>query len=62
MSDRTILVTGAAGLSVHIARLLLAEGRQVVGLDNLNSYYDPALKQSRLNTPARKSTFEVRAD
>jgi UDP-glucuronate 4-epimerase len=50
MSERTILVTGAAGfIGFHIARLLLAEGRDVVGLDNLNSYYDPALKQSRLN-------------
>jgi UDP-glucuronate 4-epimerase len=50
MSDRTILVTGAAGfIGFHIARLLLAEGRNVVGLDSLNSYYDPALKRSRLN-------------
>jgi UDP-glucuronate 4-epimerase len=50
MSDQTILVTGAAGfIGFHIARLLLAEGRHVVGLDNLNNYYDPALKQSRLN-------------
>jgi len=44
------LVTGAAGfIGFHVARQLLAEGRQVVGLDSLNSYYDPALKQSRLN-------------
>jgi UDP-glucuronate 4-epimerase len=50
MSDQTILVTGAAGfIGFHVARQLLAEGRQVVGLDSLNSYYDPALKQSRLN-------------
>jgi UDP-glucuronate 4-epimerase len=50
MSDRTILVTGAAGfIGFHVARLLLAEGRNVVGLDSLNSYYDPALKRSRLN-------------
>ncbi len=50
MSDRTILVTGAAGfIGFHVARRLLAEGRNVVGLDSLNSYYDPALKQSRLN-------------
>jgi UDP-glucuronate 4-epimerase len=50
MSDRTILVTGAAGfIGLHIARRLLAEGSNVVGLDNLNAYYDLALKQSRLD-------------
>ena len=50
MSDQTILVTGAAGfIGFHVARQLLAEGRTVVGLDNLNSYYDPALKQARLD-------------
>ena len=50
MSDQTILVTGAAGfIGFHVVRRLLAEGRKVVGLDNLNSYYDPALKQARLN-------------
>ena len=50
MSDQTILVTGAAGfIGFHVARALLAEGRDVVGLDSLNNYYDPALKQARLN-------------
>ena len=50
MSDQTILVTGAAGfIGFHVARQLLAEGRMVVGLDNLNAYYDPALKQARLD-------------
>jgi UDP-glucuronate 4-epimerase len=50
MSDQTILVTGAAGfIGFHVARGLLAEGRMVVGLDNLNAYYDPALKQARLD-------------
>src|SRR3954470_10610257 len=49
MSDEAILVTGAAGfIGFHLARQLVADGRHVVGLDNLNSYYDPALKQSRL--------------
>lgn len=50
MSDQTVLVTGAAGfIGFHVARQLLSEGRRVVGLDSLNNYYDPALKQARLN-------------
>lgn len=50
MSDQAILVTGAAGfIGFHIARRLLAEGREIVGLDSLNAYYDPALKQARLD-------------
>jgi UDP-glucuronate 4-epimerase len=58
MSDQTILVTGAAGfIGFHVARQLLAEGRPVVGLDNLNSYYDPALKQLRLDILRQHSQF-----
>lgn len=49
MSDKTILVTGAAGfIGFHVARRLLENGRDVVGLDNLNAYYDPKLKGARL--------------
>lgn len=44
-----VLVTGAAGfIGYHLSRRLLAEGHTVVGLDALTSYYDPALKQTRL--------------
>jgi UDP-glucuronate 4-epimerase len=50
MPDQPVLVTGAAGfIGFHVARRLLAEGRAVVGLDNLNDYYDPALKKARLD-------------
>jgi len=48
MADDPILVTGAAGfIGYHIARRLLDNGRRVVGLDNMNAYYDPKLKESR---------------
>jgi UDP-glucuronate 4-epimerase len=44
-----ILLTGAAGfIGFHTARALLARGDEVVGLDNLNAYYDPGLKSARL--------------
>ena len=44
-----ILVTGAAGfIGYHTSERLLARGDEVVGLDNINDYYDPTLKESRL--------------
>jgi len=58
MADEPILVTGAAGfIGFHVARRLLADGRSVVGLDNLNAYYDPALKQARLGELANVTPF-----
>jgi UDP-glucuronate 4-epimerase len=45
----TILVTGSAGfIGYHVSQALLARGEEVLGIDNLNSYYDPALKRARL--------------
>ena len=44
-----VLVTGVAGfIGMHVAQRLLARGDTVVGIDNLNEYYDPALKHARL--------------
>ena len=46
----TILVTGCAGfVGSHVAHALLARGQRVVGIDNLDPYYDPRLKQARLH-------------
>ncbi len=45
-----VLVTGAAGfIGAAVSRALLDRGDEVLGIDNLNDYYDPALKQARLN-------------
>ena len=53
------MVTGAAGfIGFHVARTLLAEGRRVIGLDNLNAYYDPSLKQARLAILRASKAFE----
>jgi UDP-glucuronate 4-epimerase len=44
-----VLLTGAAGfIGMHVAQILLRRGDEVVGIDNLNDYYDPALKLARL--------------
>jgi UDP-glucuronate 4-epimerase len=52
-------VTGAAGfIGYHVARRLLEDGRAVVGLDNVNDYYDPTLKRARLEQLAGFERFE----
>jgi len=59
-----ILVTGAAGfIGYHVSRRLLERGDDVIGVDNLNDYYDPALKEARLRMLEQDQRFRfVRAD
>jgi UDP-glucuronate 4-epimerase len=54
----TIIVTGAAGfIGYHVAEALLARGDTVIGLDNLNPYYDVRLKEARLDRLRAKPGF-----
>lgn len=58
-----ILVTGAAGfIGSHVALYLLSRGDEVVGLDNINDYYDPALKEARLERIERFSNGSANED
>jgi len=53
-----ILVTGAAGfIGFHVARRLVTDGRAVVGVDSMNAYYDPALKEARRAELAKSNSF-----
>jgi UDP-glucuronate 4-epimerase len=54
-----VLVTGAAGfIGFHTAKQLLEDGHQVIGIDNLNDYYDPKLKTARLDILKNYPAFE----
>lgn len=53
-----ILVTGAAGfIGFHLSQRLLTRGDQIIGIDNLNNYYDVSLKQARLNILKKQTNF-----
>jgi len=55
----SVLVTGAAGfIGAAVAERLLGRGERVIGLDNLNSYYDPALKRARLQPLLQQPGFQ----
>ena len=54
--SEAVLVTGAAGfIGMHVAKALLARGERVIGIDNLNDYYDVRLKEDRLAGIAREA-------
>jgi len=56
--EKTCLVTGAAGfIGYHLSKRLLEEGNRVVGIDNMNDYYDPGLKYARLDKLAPYEGF-----
>jgi UDP-glucuronate 4-epimerase len=56
-----VLLTGVSGfIGYHVAKALLSRGDNVVGLDNMNDYYDPRLKQARLERLLHKSGFTFR--
>ncbi|PID74807.1 MAG: capsular biosynthesis protein CpsI [Desulfobacterales bacterium] len=55
---KKVLITGGAGfIGAHLAQKLIAAGAEVVGLDNLNDYYDPQLKKDRMAALAEGEAF-----
>ncbi|MFH0820020.1 MAG: SDR family NAD(P)-dependent oxidoreductase [bacterium] len=56
----TILITGGAGfIGSHVAKKLIEEGQEVIIIDNFNQYYDPLLKEARLNTFLKDLNFKL---
>lgn len=57
-TTRTYLITGAVGfIGFHLSKKLLDNSYQIIGIDNLNDYYDPSLKQSRLEILGQYNNF-----
>ncbi|MHC4820725.1 MAG: NAD-dependent epimerase/dehydratase family protein, partial [Planctomycetota bacterium] len=60
MSARRILVTGAAGfIGSHISEALLERGDEVLGVDNFDDFYDPALKRANVDLLSRYDGFSL---
>ena len=58
LKNKTVLVTGAAGfIGANLCRVLFNEGAKVIGLDNMNDYYDVSLKASRLDDLKKYHSF-----
>ena len=58
MTDNKILVTGSAGfIGYHLCKSLLNDNYDVLGIDNINDYYDVNLKKSRLNELSKNKNF-----
>jgi len=56
-----ILVTGAAGfIGFHLSKSLLEDGYEILGIDNINDYYDPSLKEARLSILNKFSNFDFK--
>ena len=54
-----ILVTGSCGfIGMHLCKSLLKDGFQVLGIDNMNDYYDVSLKEGRLNELLKYKNFQ----
>lgn len=59
MQDKSIiLITGSSGfIGFHLSSLLLDKGYQVIGIDNMNDYYDAKLKENRLEILEQSENF-----
>jgi UDP-glucuronate 4-epimerase len=58
MGFNKVLITGSSGfIGFHLSKLLLDKGYQVIGIDNMNDYYDVSLKESRLKILEKKNNF-----
>ena len=59
MNNEKILVTGSAGfIGYHLCNALLKDGYEVLGIDNINDYYDPNLKLARIEQLKNNANFK----